>query len=475
MTELVWIDAVALAEAIRRRQISAVDLMRASYDQIETLNPSLNALVNVLPRREALRLADAADRQISNGAAIGPLHGLPMAAKDNIDVIGFPTTSGFAPFAGRIAHRDSPLAARQRGAGAIFIAKSNMPEFGLGSHTFNSLFGVTRNPWDNTRTAGGSSGGAAVALATGMVPLADGSDMGGSLRNPAAFCNVVGLRPSLGRVPDPEASGWFARLTTHGPLARTVRDTALLLSVQAGPDLADPLCLEAPGRAFAQLGDPDLSGLRIAWSADLGYIAVDPAMVQAIETAASTFAELGCFVQPDAPDLAGAMAVFQVLRGAALAMRGRALDREQPDWRQHAKATAIWNIDQGLALSAADLIGAEQQRAALYRAAVRFFEAYDALILPATQVPPFPIETEWVRSINGIEQATYVDWMQICCVISVLGLPTISVPGGFTADGMPVGLQIVGPPRDDAGVLRIAQAFEAATGFGRRRPPGKPP
>jgi amidase len=473
MNALAWTDAVTLAEAIRRREISAVELMRACYAQIEALNPSFNALVNVLPRREAVRLAKIADRQVSSGAPTGPLHGLPMAAKDNIDVIGFPTTAGFEPFAGRVARRDSLLAARQRQAGAIFIAKSNMPEFGLGSHTFNRLFGLTRNPWDPARTAGGSSGGAAVALATGMVPLADGSDMGGSLRNPAAFCNVVGLRPSLGRIPDPEACGWFVRLTTHGPLARTVRDAALLLSVQAGPDPADPLSLEAPAGAFADLDAAELAGLRIAWSADLGHIPVDPTIAATVEVAAGTFGTLGCSVQPDAPDLRGAMGVFQVLRGAALAMRGRALDLEQPDWRRHAKATAIWNVDQGLALTATDLISAEQQRATLYRTVVQFFARYDALLLPATQVLPFPVDCEWVRSINGIEQTIYIDWMAICCVISVLGLPSISVPGGFTAEGLPIGLQIVGPPRADTRVLQIARAFEAATGFGNRRPPGK--
>jgi len=470
MNDLIWQDARTLTDALRRRDLAATDLMDACYRQIERLNPALNAIVNLLPRDAAMRLAEKADRAAAAGEPLGLLHGLPMAAKDSVDVTGFPTTFGFTPYARRIAHHDSLLAARQRAAGAIFIGKTNMPEFALGSHTFNKLFGVTRNPYDPDRTAGGSSGGAAVALATGMLPLADGSDMGGSLRNPASFCNVVGFRPSLGRVPDPRALGWFARLATSGPMARSVADAALLLSVQAGPHRDDPLCIQEGGERFTANLDCDIGDLRIAWSPELPGTPVDPAVARIIEMAADTFTALGCSVVRDAPDLTGAMEAFRVQRAAAFGVTRRALDLEVPDWRHHAKETAVWNFDQGLDLTADALVSAEIRRTAAYRSAARFFERYDALLLPAAQVLPFPIETEWVREINGIPMTTYIDWMRVCCVISVLGLPAISVPGGFTGDALPVGLQIVGPPRDDIGVLRIAHAFEMATAHGRRRP-----
>jgi amidase len=470
MDDLIWQDARTLAAALQRRELSAVELMGACYDQIERLNPELNAIVNLLPREAALQLARQADRDAADGKRLGPLHGIPMAAKDSVDVAGFPTTLGFRPYANRVARNDDLLASRQRAAGALFIGKTNMPEFALGSHTFNNLFGVTRNPYDLARSAGGSSGGAAVALATGMIPLADGTDMGGSLRNPAAFCNVVGFRPSIGRIPDPNALGWFARLATSGPMARTVADAALLLSVQAGPHPDDPQSLAEPGELFrAELaGEP--RGLRIAYATGLPGIPVDPAVAGVIESAARTFAALGCEVEETAPNLAGAMDVFRLQRAAVLGLRGRALDVEVPGWRKHAKETAVWNIDQAKSLTATDLMNAELRRTSLYRVAARFFERHDALLLPAAQVPPFPVETEWVRTINGVALKSYLDWMSICCVVTVLGLPAISVPGGFTPAGLPVGVQIVGPPRDDLGVLRIAHVFEEATRFGQQRP-----
>jgi amidase len=470
MSRLVWSSARSLARAIALRELSAAELMNASYDQIERWNPRLNAIVNLLPREEALRLARDADDALAAGAAPGPLHGLPMAPKDAVDARGFPTTMGFAPFAERRPAEDDALAARQREAGAIYIGKTNMPELGLGSHTVNALFGVTRNPYDPTRTAGGSSGGAAVALATGMLPLADGSDMGGSLRNPASYCNVVGFRPSIGRTPDRLVMGWFGRLATAGPMAREVADAALLLSVQAGPDRGDPLSLPEPGARFARDLGRDLRGLRIAWTPDLGIAPVEAQVAAAIERAAGTFEELGCEVAQEHPDLAAAMEVFQVQRAAALAVLGRAFEKLLPDWRDFAKDTAIWNVEKGLALSAEDLLRSELTRTRIHGEVARFFERHDALLLPAAQVPPFPVETEWVREINGVEMATYIDWMTICCAISVTGLPAISVPGGFTKSGLPVGVQIVGRPRGDFELLQIAHGFEQATRHHLRHP-----
>jgi amidase len=393
-----------------------------------------------------------------------------MAPKDLEDAAGFPTTHGFVPYADNIAQLDSPLVARQRAAGALFIGKTNVPEFGLGSHTFNSLFGITRNPYDLDRTAGGSSGGAAVALASGMLPLADGSDMGGSLRNPASFCNIVGLRPSVGRVPNSSPLGWFARLSTSGPMARSVADAALLLSVQSGPYPPDPLTLSAPGSEFLAGLDRDLRGLRIAWSPDLGFLPVDREVSTIVEQATRTLADLGCHVERACPDLRSAMGVFQVQRAALLRIKGELLDESSPGWRKHAKDATAWNIEKGMTLKTADLINSERERTAIYQRVAAFFENFDALVLPAAQVPPFAVETEWVTEINGAQMATYIDWMTICCAISVTGLPAIAVPAGFTESGLPVGVQIVGRPRGDFELLQIARGFEQATRWGERRP-----
>jgi amidase len=470
MSGLIFQSAGSLVAALRKGDLSAVELMSASYDQIERLNPTLNAIVNLLPRDDALELARTADRARAAGAELGPLHGLPMAPKDAMDAAGFPTTFGFVPYRNRLASKDAIVAARQRAAGALYIGKTNMPEFGLGSHTFNGLFGPTLNPYAPQRSAGGSSGGAAVALATGMTPLADGSDMGGSLRNPASFCNVVGLRPSIGRVPDESAMGWFSRLSTRGPMARTVADAALLLSVQAGHHPYDPLSVAESGRAFVGIPPRELRGLRIAWTPDLGFAPVDAEVAALVERAADVFRGLGCQVEQACPDLRDAMTVFQVQRAAALAVLGRSLDATVPDWRDHAKDTAVWNIDLGLSLTAEALLDSEVRRTRLHAGAVEFFSRYDVLLLPAAQVPPFPIEWDWVREIDGKPMATYIDWMTVCCAISITGLPALSVPAGFTRGGLPVGLQMVGGPLDDLGLLQLAHEFEQATQHHLHRP-----
>ena len=470
-SELIWQSAREIARLIRVGQVSALEAMGAFYDQIERLNPALNAIVNLIPREAALALARSADANARRGEPTGPLHGLPMAPKDAVDTQGFPTTWGFRPWADRVADRDGVLAARQRQAGALFIGKTNMPEFGLGSHTFNSLFGATLNPYDISRTPGGSSGGAAVSLATGMLPLADGSDMGGSLRNPASFCNVVGLRPSIGRIPDNGNFAWFGRISTAGPMARTVGDVAMLLSVQAGPVNDDPLSLPEAGSWFDQPLDVDPGSLHVATSTDLGLVPVDPEVAALIQQAADVFAGLGARVENACPDLSGAMDVFQIQRAASLGVIGRALDRSLPNWRDDAKDTAIWNIEQGFTLSTEEILRSEVERTVIYRKVAAFFEKYDALLLPAAQIPPFDKDTDWVREINGQAMGTYIDWMTICCAISITGLPAISVPCGFTSTGLPVGLQIVGRPRGDLNLLKIAHLFEQATLHHTRRPP----
>jgi amidase len=471
---MTWESAADLASELRSGRRSAVEVMEATYERIEAVNPRLNALVNLRPRADALALAVEADR-VPSGAR-SALHGLPMAPKDLGDVVGFPTTQGFVPFRNRIAAADGRMQARLREAGALFIGKSNTPEFGLGSHTFNSLFGATLNPWNPERTPGGSSGGAAVALASGMLSLADGSDMGGSLRNPASFCNVVGLRPSIGRVQARGPATWFGRISTGGPMGRTVADTALLFSVQAGPDELDPLTLSEAGATFrdaaseASVASLRDQPLRIAYSANLHGLPIAREVAEVIARAPAVFEELGWAVEEAAPDLSGAMEVFQTQRAATLSNLGRQLDTDVPDWRSHAKETAIWNIEQGFTLTSEAVMRSELARTQIYAEVAQFFDKYDALILPAAQVAPFPIETDWIREINGVELPTYLDWMTVCCAVSVTGLPAISVPGGFTSDGLPVGLQIVGKPRGDLKLLRIAAAFEAATEHHLREP-----
>ena len=469
-TGIVWQDAVELGRLMRARELSAVEVMHAFYDQIERLNPTLNAIVNLLERVEAVELAQAADVQLANREALGPLHGLPVAAKDLGDVADFPTTSGYVPYATRIAERDSEMAARMRGAGVIFIGKTNVPEFGLGSHTFNPLFGAARNPYHPDKTPGGSSGGAAASLAAGMLPIADGSDMGGSLRNPGSFCNVVGFRPSIGRVPAMRELGWFARLSTAGPMARTVADAALLFSVQAGPSDIDPLSLPEPGSRFAPPLDRDLEGLRVAFTPDLGFLPVEPAVVDVCAKAASVLADLGCRVDECCPDLSGAMEVFQTQRAAGMVSLGRELESGVEDWRSHCKDTAIWNIERGGEITLQALLDSEARRTRIYLDTVSFFEDCDVLILPAAQVAPFDISTDWVREINGVAMETYIDWMTVCCAITVTGMPAISVPGGFTPEGLPVGVQFVGRRNADRELLEIAHGFEQATRHCDSRP-----
>ena len=462
--------ATRLCRDMQRGTVSAVDNMKQTYQRIESINPQLNALVSLLPESDATALAEAAD-QIPI-AERGPLHGLPMAPKDAVEVEGFATTMGFVPYANNIAQQDDRLAARMRAAGALFIGRSNMPEFGLGSNTFNSLYGRTLNPYDPSRTPGGSSGGAAVALATGMLPLADGSDMGGSLRNPASFCNVVGFRPSIGRTPNTKGFGWFARLSTTGPMARTVADTALLFSVQAGPEPTDPLTLPQSGEVFLDAVEPlnDLKGLKIGYAPRLHGLPIDRDVMTVMAQAADTCANLGAQVIEEGPDLSRAMDVFQVQRAAALATLGTALDKSIPDWRDHAKQTAIWNIEKGQKMPAHEILQSELMRSHIYAQTVRYFSEFDALILPAAQVPPFKADIEYIEEIEGVKLDSYIDWMTICCAITVTGCPAISVPGGFTADGLPVGLQIVGPPRADLSVLKIAHTFEAATEYYKTAP-----
>jgi amidase len=462
----VFRSACELAAQIARRELSAVEVMRAFLAQIERINPRVNAIATLRPGEELLAEADAADRKAAAGEALGPLHGLPIAIKDLSLTRGLRTTFGSTLYRNFVPTSDDLYVERLRHAGAIIIGKTNTPEFGAGSQTFNAVFGATRNPYDLSKTSGGSTGGGAAALACGMVPLADGTDLGGSLRNPASFCNVVGLRPSPGRVPRLHARP-DDTLGVHGPMARSVDDLALLLSVMAGPDPRDALSLPEPGARFREVRPRELSGTRLAWSERLGHYPVEPAVTAVCNAARSIFVELGCEVVDGEPDLDGVDELFQTLRAAGYAaLLGRDLERG----RAQLKDTVVWNVERGLNLTAADLERAARAKAALDARVAAFFTAHEFLVLPTVQVLPFPVEVEWPREIEGVHMHTYIDWMASCYAVSCFGAPAISVPAGFSQGGLPVGLQIVGRPGRDLAVLELARAFEQATQFARQRP-----
>jgi amidase len=467
MTDPVFMPAVTLAGHIARREISCVEVLRAHIDQIERVDPKVNAMVT-RTYEDAERVAADLDARLARGESPGPLAGLPVAHKDLALTKGVRTTFGSPLFRDFVPDMDALIVERLKAAGAVTVGKTNTPEFGAGSQTFNTVFGATLNPWDTTRTCGGSSGGAAVALATGMVPLADGSDFGGSLRNPASFCNVVGLRPSPGRVPNwPSQSAWFP-LTVVGPMARSVADLALMLSAIAGPDPRSPIAIDQPGAGFAAPLDRDFRGARIAWSRTLGGLPVDPEVTRVLEASLSAFADIGCTVEAADPDLHDADQIFETLRAWHFeAVHGELLATQ----RRNLKQTVIWNIEEGMKLSGRDVGRAERRRTELFHRMRAFFERYDFLICPVVQVLPFDVKTEYPMEVDGHPFGSYIEWMKSCYMISATTLPALSVPAGFSSGGLPVGLQIVGRHQDDFGVLQLGHAFEQATGWGARRPP----
>ncbi len=447
-------------------EVSAVEVMDAHLSQIERLNPKLNAIVTLLFDRARVG-AEKADKALARGDIVGPLHGLPIAHKDLFPAKGIRTTFGSKVFKDFIPNEDALIIERLRRAGAVTIGKTNTPEFGAGSQTFNEVFGATKNPYDPTKTCGGSSGGAAVSLAAGMLPIADGSDFGGSLRNPASFCNVVGFRPSPGRVPIwPCKSGWFS-FNVQGPMARTVQDVVLMLQAIAGPDPRDPLSLSESGYAFKKTLDRDFKGVRVAWSRNLGELPVDPLVTEVIDTQRPKFEALGCNTEEATPDLSDANEIFTTWRAWFYELEyGHLLDSH----RELLKDTVVSNIETGRQLTGPKLAEVERQRTTLYQRVQTFLEQYEFLVLPVSQVPPFDVAQPYVTEINGVQMDTYIDWMRTCYYITVTGLPAISVPCGFTPAGMPVGVQIVGRRHDDFGVLQLAHAFEQATGFWKQHP-----
>jgi amidase len=457
--------ARALAAAIRRRELSAREVVAAHLERIERVNPRVNAIVSLRPEA-ALAEADAADRRAATDEPLGPLHGLPIAIKDLEDTAGIRTTYGSTLFADHVPDADSLVVRRLRAAGAIVVGKTNAPEFGAGSHTFNEVFGTTRNPWALDRSAGGSSGGAGAALAAGMLPIADGSDHGGSIRNPASFNNVVGLRPTPGLVPAGGDGDVWDVASVAGPMARTVGDLALMLSAMSGPDPGSPLSHGDPA-AFAPEPRGDLRGLRVAWWPDAGGLPIEPQVSAVLAEARTRFEACGAVVEDAALDLPGVDEAFETLRAVGFV---RAFAPILPDLRRAAKATILWNVEQGLALDGAAVARAIAARADVFRAVAALLERFDVLAAPAAQVAPFPAELEYPSEVAGVEMPHYLGWMRACSRITVSSHPVAAVPAGFTPGGLPVGLQLVGRFRDDRRLLEHAAAWEAATGCTDRHP-----
>jgi amidase len=460
-------SATDLAARIRCRELSAVEVMDAHLSRIEQVNPLLNAIVT-LDGDGARSAAAEADRRLGAGVTPGLLHGLPIAVKDLEDTAGMRTTYGSPIYRDHVPQEDALLVARLRRAGALVIGKTNTPEFGAGSQTFNPVFGATRNPYDPRRTPGGSSGGAAAAVASGMLPFADGSDLGASVRNPASFCNVVGLRPTAGRIPDGASGSPWNPLGVLGPLARTVADATLLLRALCGPDPGSPLSLQDPADSFAIDLASDPAGQRIAWSRNLGDLPVAPEVTAVLEQRRGTLEAMGCIVEDVEPDLGGADEAFETLRALGYAQSFGALLQSDGD---QLKETIAWNTRVGLSLTGEQVARALTLQAAAFHGMRQLLERYDALALPVSQIAPFSVDEEWVREIAGVAMGSYIEWMRSCSRISVTAHPAISVPAGFTSEGLPVGLQLVGRYRGEISLLRLAAAFEEATRTGRRPPP----
>jgi amidase len=470
--DIVALSAIALGRAIQARQLSCREVMTAYLDQIERVNGNVNAIVALRDRAELLREADAHDRLLEAGKSLGWMHGFPHAVKDLAATKGLRTTWG-SVLLDSVPNFDELFVARLKRAGAILIGKTNASEFGLGSQTYNDVYGVTRNAYDLSRTAGGSSGGAAAAVALRMVPVADGSDMMGSLRIPAAFNCVVGFRPSIGRVPAPDAGPVARELSTDGPIARSVEDLAQLFAVMAGPDPGVSWAIAEDGQQFARPLDSDVGGRRLAWLGDLGgALAFEPGVLELCRTALAPLAQLGCQVEDATLSVAPGdlWRCWLLLRQSVIATRLGPLYAD-PDRRRRMKPEAQWEIAAGLQLRPEDVRAAVETRIDYRRRLETLFERFDFLLAPSAQVFPFDAGIHWPAQVDGREMDTYHRWMEVVVPASLVGWPVISVPSGFNPRGLPMGLQIIGPPRSDRAVLEIAHAYERETRWAERRPP----
>jgi amidase len=465
--ELFYRPAVMLEAMLRAKEISARELLQVHQDRIDEVNPAVNAIVTHTPEL-ALQQATAADEAAARGEFLGPLHGLPVAFKDNHQTRGIPTTYGSLTRKDFVPDVDDVVVERMKAAGVVTLGKTNIPEFAAGGHTFNELFGITHNPYDLSVTAGGSSGGAAAALAAGMHPIADGNDMGGSLRLPAGFCNVVGFRTSAGRVPVHPTGDAFAGLSVSGPMGRTVADVALLLSVMAGPDRRSPLSLEDPGAPFAHIPEGGMVGRRIAFSVNLGgAIAVEPEIAAIVRAAAEFCEDAGAIVEEASPDFSGADECFRTLRAWQFeATLGEFLDAH----REVIRPSLYENMAQGRELTGPQVGRAAVLRTQLFHRMREFLTIYDALLLPISPLPAFDADIQFPDTVAGEIQPDYLGWMRSVCAVTATGHPAIALPAGFCAAGTPVGVQLVGRHRAESELLALAAGFEAVTGFGKRIP-----
>lgn len=472
-SDIAQMGGAQLAAEIRAKRVSAREAMTACLDRIEAVNPVVNAVVSIAPREALMAQAAAADELQARGGVLGPLHGLPHAVKDLQAVKGLRFTQGSPIYKDRVATADSLMAERLRKAGVIFVGKTNTPEFGLGSHTFNPVFGATHNPYDHSRSAGGSSGGAGAALASRMLPLADGSDYAGSLRNPAGWNNVFGFRTGFGVVPATGSDVWLPSMGVQGPMARSVEDLALLLSVQAGYDPRSPLSLPGDGAIYRRGLDAPVKGRRIGWLADLGGEAPhEPEVLEVCLRALKAFEALGCVVEEAKVDAAVEPAWQAMIKLRAWQQGAPILaNYRNPGERALLKPEAIWEVETALPLSAFDAYAASEARTTWSMAVKALFARFDYLILPSAQLFPFPVEERWPKSIAGKEMRTYHEWMKSPLLITLAGNPALAAPAGFGSAGLPIGLQIVGPNRGEIACLQLAKAYEAATGWTEKRPP----
>jgi amidase len=467
--EICFMRATDLAATIRDKNLSAREVMQAHLRQIERVNSKVNALVTLVDEDKLMAQARAADDIIARGDSVGPLHGLPVGVKDLTETAGIRTTYGSPLYRDFVPNHDALVVERMKNAGAIVVGKTNIPEFGMGSHTFNPVFGATLNPYDGTKTCGGSTGGGAVALACGMVPLASGTDIGGSLRNPANFSNVVGIRPSPGRVPNGASAqlGW-STLGVSGPMARNVADCALFLGVLAGFDRHSPISIEQSGGQFLKpLGERKFKNVRVAMIKDLG-LPWEPAVKNAFHAQRKILESLGCIVEEAEPDMRDANECFVAWRHWAFELQFSEMFDAQPD---KLNAYAHWHVQEGRKLTGPYLSRIEAKRTALYQRMREFMEKYEFLILPVNQVLPFDVTTRYPTEIAGVKMENYIAWMKSAYYISIVGNPALSVPCAFSESGLPIGIQIVGRHNDDWGVLELGHAFEQATKIGERRPP----
>ena len=462
------LSAFNLSAAIHNKQVSCREVMQAYLVQIDEINPIYNAIVSLADYDNLLTQADQHDGLLAAGKSKGWMHGMPQAIKDLSAAADFPTTMGSPLLIKNIASEDGLMASRMRADGAIIIGKTNTPEFGLGSHTFNTVFGATGNAFDPDRTAGGSSGGAAVAIAKHLLPVADGSDFMGSLRNPAGWNNIVGMRPSQGRVPMwPVADAWVAQLGTEGPMGRNVRDVALLLQTQSGFDARCPLSLHTAERFVDGLSNLDASSLRVGWLGDMQrYLPFEDGILSLCESALHVVSTHGVKVAHCKPNFNPALVWehWLVWRKWLVAARLSPL-LENPLNRQHVKDEAIWEFEQAQGLTAQQVMIASEGRSQFYQSITKHFDQFDVLAIPSAQVWPFAIQTRWPNQINGRAMDTYHRWMEAVIYATFAGLPCISVPIGFgkvagTNTELPMGLQLIGRPQGDAALLQAAQLFE---------------